>query len=139
MTQSDRWNTRKPVADYYLYKDLLNIEARKQKFQLEDTLNIRFYIPMPKSWGFKKRQDMDGRPHQDKPDIDNLLKGFMDALSLEDKNVWSVVTHKYWGEDGMIVISGSNDEIKVNLPSKYIKRDQNDLAGSSRTHDLRLG
>jgi Holliday junction resolvase RusA-like endonuclease len=47
---------------------------------------------------------MDGRPHQSKPDIDNLLKGFMDALLDEDARIWKVRVSKIWGYEGEIEI-----------------------------------
>lgn len=41
-----------------------------------------------------------GKPHQEKPDTDNLLKGFMDGLFKEDKSVYKVVASKYWAAEG---------------------------------------
>ena len=47
---------------------------------------------------------MDGRPHQQKPDVDNLLKALMDALFDDDCKVWSVAVSKVWGESGKITV-----------------------------------
>ena len=48
---------------------------------------------------------MAGKPHQQKPDIDNILKGFMDCLLDEDKKVWNITANKYWmiGGQGIII------------------------------------
>lgn len=110
MTRSDAWamssgrNLRKPVADYMLYRDKLNIEARTLKFVLPEQLIIEFYIAMPDSWSKKKKAEMKNTPHREHPDIDNLIKGFMDALSIEDKNVWNVQAVKIWSITGTIVV-----------------------------------
>lgn len=47
---------------------------------------------------------MSGKPHQQKPDIDNLVKSVLDALLIEDKNVYRVLAEKYWAEEGGIEI-----------------------------------
>jgi Holliday junction resolvase RusA-like endonuclease len=47
---------------------------------------------------------MEGRPHQSKPDIDNLLKGFMDALLEDDARIWEVKASKLWGVNGSIKV-----------------------------------
>ena len=47
---------------------------------------------------------MDGQPHQQTPDIDNLEKGIMDALFEEDKKVHRVLASKVWGKVGSVTI-----------------------------------
>jgi len=105
MTQSDKWNERPAVVNYYAYKQKLRLDANTKKYRLSDTLCIDFFIPMPKSWSDKKRQQMIDKPHQDKPDIDNLVKGFMDALSDADQNIWLVSAQKHWSDTGYIVVT----------------------------------
>ncbi|AIV30125.1 endodeoxyribonuclease RusA [Enterobacter cloacae] len=51
---------------------------------------------------------MDGQPHQQKPDLDNLKKSLLDALFEDDSHIWDARTSKVWGETGMIII----EEIK---------------------------
>jgi Holliday junction resolvase RusA-like endonuclease len=58
---------------------------------------------MPKSWSKKKKAQMLHSHHKQKPDIDNLLKGLMDALLEEDSHVHMVFTRKIWAEAGSIV------------------------------------
>jgi Holliday junction resolvase RusA-like endonuclease len=65
-------------------------------------LDIIFYLPMPKSWSKKKRTEMNGTYHDQKPDVDNLAKAFMDAFGSEDKHVAILHAEKYWAEEGSI-------------------------------------
>jgi len=59
---------------------------------------------MPKSWSKKKKAEMLGQPHQQKPDIDNLLKALMDAVLPEDSHIYDIRATKYWGNVGGIDI-----------------------------------
>lgn len=54
---------------------------------------------------------MVGKPHQSKPDADNLLKSLFDALipkknrsagqtGKDDKELWCYSVFKYWAENG---------------------------------------
>ena len=104
MTQSDRWKKRPAVVRYYQYKDDLVFEALAQGFVLSDEVELDFYLPMPKSWSKKKQAEMNGKPHQAKPDIDNLAKAVMDALLGEDSHVWSLRARKFWSSQGSLII-----------------------------------
>ncbi len=108
MTQRDKWAKRKCVVEYYMFKDLLNIQARHQKYFLGETLDIEFIIPFPKSYSKKKCFELDKTPHREKPDIDNMLKAFMDALSDDDKKVHTIKAKKTWGEKGRILVNDAN-------------------------------
>lgn len=70
----------------------------------ESYAHVTFVIPMPKSWSKKKRAEMDGKPHQSKPDKDNLEKALMDALFTDDSHIWDSRVTKLWGETGKIII-----------------------------------
>lgn len=63
-----------------------------------------FVMPMPKSWSKKKRLLMNGKPHQQKPDLDNMIKAVQDALCDEDKFVYDVHATKIWGENGTLSV-----------------------------------
>lgn len=104
MTQSDRWKKRPAVVRYYHYKDNLLYEALAQGFYLTDEIELIFGLPMPKSWSKKKKAEMNGKPHQAKPDIDNLCKAVMDALLDEDSHIWSLRASKFWSDKGSLVI-----------------------------------
>src|SRR5690242_5545197 len=84
MTQSDKWKKRKCVVAYRAYHD----ELRELGVTLEPGDEVHFHIQMPLSWSLKKREAMHGMPHDQKPDLDNLLGGLLDGVLEEDKTFW---------------------------------------------------
>lgn len=100
MTRADAWKKRPVVERYHAYRDELRLRLGKD-YMVPESLNIVFIIPMPKSWSEKKKREMDGRPHKQKPDIDNLFKGFTDAFG-DDSHIWSALAIKIWGRMGAI-------------------------------------
>jgi Holliday junction resolvase RusA-like endonuclease len=102
MTRADTWKKRPVVLKYWAYKDDIKAWARKNDFKLGCEIFCKFYIPMPKSWSKKKKEKFAGSYHQSRPDVDNLLKGLMDALLEEDSHVYSVVSQKLWDYEGRI-------------------------------------
>jgi len=104
MTQRDKW--RPAAKRYYAYANHLQLLARQDKYTLTVPLSANFYLPMPKSWSKKKREEMNGKPHTQKPDLSNLLKAFEDALLNDDSGVWRYEDcGKYWSDRGLIVVS----------------------------------
>lgn len=99
MTKSDRWKKRPPVTRYWQFKDDLREVI---KGDLEPRFSIIFRVPMPKSWSKKEKALMDGKPHQAKPDVDNYLKAFMDAMCVDDSYVYDARAQKYWATTGSI-------------------------------------
>lgn len=109
MTQRDRWKQRPIVKKYHAFCDelrlLLPLPMRRPMLdQKIHKLSITFYLPMPQSWSKKKKEKMCMKPHQQKPDIDNLLKAWMDALYRNDQVIWSVTMEKRWFEKGAIEV-----------------------------------
>lgn len=101
MTRSDRWRGRECVKRYFEYRDALRpVVAILEPLE---TVSLRFQIPMPKSWSRKRRREMNGAPHQSRPDLDNYIKGVLDVLD-EDKGVWQLQAEKVWAETGSVVI-----------------------------------
>lgn len=103
MTQSDRWKKRDCVVRYFNFKSLLRLKYPAFKMP-EANYRLTFYIPMPPTWSVKKRELMRGKPHQQKPDKDNLEKAFLDAVCDDDSYIWDGRTTKYWWDVGMIQI-----------------------------------
>lgn len=102
MTQKDRWAKRPAVMRYRTFCD----EVRLKRLQLPSNgSHVTFVLPMPASWSKKKRAASAGQPHQQKPDVDNLMKALMDALYDDDSGVWDVRISKIWGESGCIRIA----------------------------------
>lgn len=120
MTDSDRWKTpgnknpnyrqRLCVTRYFEFKTKIQWWCKKYKYQLSPDLNVRFYIEMPKSWSDKKRRQNNMTHHQQKPDLDNLIKSFMDSFGIDDSFVHTIHAEKMWAYEGMIVICEFNDK-----------------------------
>ena len=109
MTRVDTWKKRPCVTRYWAYKDELNEKIKELDIKVQDELFLEFYMPMPKSWSKKKKLDLLNKPHQQKPDIDNLVKGVMDAIFKEDSHVHTIYAKKIWSnEASMTFISGKN-------------------------------
>jgi Holliday junction resolvase RusA-like endonuclease len=103
MTQADKWKKRKPVVRYFEYANRLKIINPAVSWE---PLSLHFVLPMPKSWSKKKREAMKNKPHTQKPDLDNLVKAFKDALLAEDSDVWMYkLIMKTWGEEGCIIVN----------------------------------
>lgn len=103
MTQRDRWAQRPAVLRYRQYCDDLRMHWSLRydtPREVPERLALRFYITMPVSWSKKKRLEMIGAPHQQRPDIDNLVKAFLDALCEDDSYVYAIKAEKYWSEEG---------------------------------------
>jgi Holliday junction resolvase RusA-like endonuclease len=103
-TRSDKWKQRPCVMQYRRFADTLRDQAREMSFELQDTLNIEFIVPMPDSWNKAKKQAMNMKPHQQTPDIDNYCKAFLDAMEKQDKRVWKIEASKRWGIGGAIIV-----------------------------------
>jgi Holliday junction resolvase RusA-like endonuclease len=72
---------------------------------------IVFHIEHPRTWRKWKIAANVGKPHQSKPDADNLLKAMFDAIipkknrskgekGRDDKELWCYAVFKYWAADG---------------------------------------
>ena len=100
MTQRDRWAKRPCVLKYFAFKD----EVKLNKIELPEAYHVIFILPMPKSWGKKKKADMDGQPHKQTPDKDNLEKALLDAIYGDDSHKWDGRATKMWGKEGRIIV-----------------------------------
>lgn len=101
MTQRDKWKSRPTVLRYHAFKD----QCKAAGIELQQSgMVIVFNMPMPKSWSKKKKAEMIGKPHQQKPDLDNLVKALFDACLAEDCEIWQFEASKVWAETGSILI-----------------------------------
>ena len=101
MTRADAWKKRPAVLRYWAFKD----ECAKHGVYKPDKPHIVFYMPMPKSWSKKKKAAMNGQPHTQKSDLDNLLKALWDSTCVDDAHIWCVYAEKVWSYEGKIKIS----------------------------------
>lgn len=109
MTQRDKWLNppRPPVLRYRAFEERLYTLARASHFEMpESGASIHFAMPMPCSWSKKKREAMRGQPHQQRPDLDNLIKAVFDALLGEDCKIWQLKqVEKRWCDVGYFTIT----------------------------------
>jgi len=65
---------------------------------------IKFVLPFPASYSDRKRDLLRDKPHTQKPDLDNLVKGFMDCFGTDDSGVHAITMLKIWGDEGKIIL-----------------------------------
>lgn len=108
MTQRDKWAKRPSVQRYFAFRDEVQLRGVRLP---EAGAHVAFVMPMPKSWSKQKREIMQGQPHQQKPDIDNLAKALLDAVFADDCRVWDARWSKVWGEQGEIIVKGVGNAV----------------------------
>lgn len=94
MVASDRYKKRPEVLRYRAFQD----EVRLRRVEVPSPGKITFYMPMPDSWSQKKRREWNGRPHLQRPDIDNLIKALLDSVFEHDSHIWSITAEKRWSD-----------------------------------------
>lgn len=108
MTRADAWKKRDCVLRYRKFRD----EVRYAGIEIpEEGADIMFEIPMPASWSITKRNKYEGTPHQQKPDLDNLIKALFDAVFENDCRVFNFSASKYWADEGAIEITEPSKNI----------------------------
>jgi len=81
----------------------INFDCDKEKKYLK--LTIKFYIPIPKSYTKKRREEIKEIKylHNIKPDLDNLLKAILDGMNenyyKDDAEICILNSEKYYTED----------------------------------------
>ena len=104
-TRSDRWKHRDCVMKYRAFADELRLKTSAVGYKLKNSIDVVFVLPMSKSWSPKKQAEMEGKEHQQKPDLDNLIKAFGDALLSDDSQISKIQAVKVWGKDGAIILN----------------------------------
>lgn len=87
---------------------------------LEDiAIELRFFMKMPKGIGKKKTANLEGRPHTIRPDIDNLIKYYLDVcnglLYNDDAQIYNIIATKIYCEEPrteIIIRHGENNGIQ---------------------------
>jgi len=104
MTASDRWKHRPIVDRYFRFKDAVLGLSGLGNFKLGDKYKIEFLIRMPDSWAEVKKKRYEGKPHKQKPDLDNLIKAINDCMRAEDEGIHWIEASKIWWREGKIII-----------------------------------
>lgn len=97
-------------------KDLLYIERRKELRARALAAGLRpdggparveatFHMPVPPSCSRLEKARRLGKPHIQRPDLDNLIKALLDALWAEDAVVHSINASKVWAPSGAIEVA----------------------------------
>ena len=91
-----------------------------------------FEIPMAESWSKKKKELHVGKPHTQRPDNDNIIKGIQDILKIEDSSIHTVFAAKFWAYEGRIRIYNIHSTKDSSLESliKHIEADELSAANS---------
>jgi Holliday junction resolvase RusA-like endonuclease len=118
MTRKDKWAQRPSVLKYRAYKDEVRLKIGHLNINFT---KILFAVPMPKSWSKKKKAEMQGKPHEQTPDLDNFLKGLMDALYGDDSHIHTVTVAKIWDYDGYIMITMPTERLYGPVRAKRSK------------------
>ncbi len=104
MTVSDKWKNREIVTRYFAFRDVIRYKSNLQGLRgIPGIVNsLIFRLPMPESWSRKKKDLLHGRPHEQTPDLSNLLKAFEDCWS-EDRHIHTFRNlQKVWASSGSI-------------------------------------
>ena len=92
MTQRDKWDKRPSVQRYWAYKEHVRYCLRS----IDQSSLLAFLIPVSESWSNKKKQELNWTPHEQRPDVDNLVKGLYDAVYGEDSHISMCFAVKIW-------------------------------------------
>lgn len=90
-------------SHYQAYKDELTIRLRLLGIPQKNygILRVVFGIPYPQTVKGGKKERIEGKPHQQKPDLDNFLKGKKDGLTqsgilIDDSSIYYIEASKVW-------------------------------------------
>ncbi len=108
-SRSDKWKPSAPVQRYRAYKDELKL---KHVHIPKPFHHFIFLIPMAPSWPTHRKLQMEGKPHEQKPDRDNLEKAVLDALLPDsDCMIWNGSTSKVWSQHGGLIVANVHVDI----------------------------
>ena len=99
-SQSDKWRLRPVVCRYRSYADALR--ASFHLLPLAKFLQVGRVTVI--ATFMTKCSDRYGKPHRQKPDADNIMKGVKDSLIRKDETVYWELTEKRWGEQDSLKI-----------------------------------
>lgn len=105
--KANAYYTRKQyVLKYYEYKKRVKelfFQSGLKEFPVSQ-VHFSFFLPMPKSWNRKKKNQHRYEPHQNMCDASNLHKSLEDACSDKDRKNWDYRASKFWHDIGFIEI-----------------------------------
>jgi len=73
------------------------------------SLTISFFMPIPRTFSNRIKEKLNNSPHYKKPDIDNLLKFYLDVcngiLYNDDSQIYSITTTKTYSDHTSTIIT----------------------------------
>lgn len=105
MTKADRWKKRPCVLRYWEWCDRFRALLKEHELTMNPgVLNATFIVKMPNSWSKKKKAYYLDQPHEQRPDVDNMVKAVLDASFKKDEGVHTLRVNKIWGTEAKIII-----------------------------------
>jgi len=123
---SDRWKKRPEVLRYRAFADEIRLAAAAQNFFLGSRCIMIFEFAMAPSWSKGKKEKMNGKPHQQRPDLDNAEKSVFDIMLNEDSSVYTAFCAKFWAYEGRIRIYNVHATKDISLDSLIEKIESED-------------
>lgn len=117
-------NKRKRYVKYNNWREELRKECNRVLYfpQTHDVW-YKFYMPMPKSWSEKKKNQLRFEPHLQRKDTSNLVKALEDALFPDDKIIYDFRASKFWNDFGFIEIQiGGMPVAKGYTPETIVRK-----------------
>jgi Holliday junction resolvase RusA-like endonuclease len=103
-TRADAWKGREVVKKYYEYKNTLGYLLNRMGYKQGQSLHIAFLLPIPNSISKKKYREYNLSLHNKKPDIDNLVKAFLDTVCKQDNFISRINCIKLYSTNPKIII-----------------------------------
>lgn len=113
MTKRDKWMQRPCVQRFWVWKKKAQAALNGRSIGGLLKFTIHAQIPMPKSWPEKKKQLKNTKPHDAKPDLDNICKAVQDALLEDDSKVCELVASKRWCLEERARVIVDIEEVKL--------------------------
>ena len=98
ISRKDTWEKRDVVEKYWSYCGDIRLrcglnprkKSQSNTFKTADKVWVvaKFETGLEELWG---------QPYLEAPDTDNIWKGIVDALFVEDKGIWDSRSSKFWG------------------------------------------
>jgi len=105
-----RWVTYDPNKDKKTWIKHQISEQFAERLSCPISVELEFFMPIPKSASKKKQKEMSDQKiiHTKKPDIDNLIKTYLDCMNdlvyKDDSQIYSLSAYKYYSNDPRIEI-----------------------------------
>lgn len=89
-------------------KTVIATEGPETPLKSPIAITLGFYIPMPKSWSKKRKEQAFGKPCSSRPDIDNYIKFILDIMNgivfQDDAQVWFLEAAKTYSDNPCVEI-----------------------------------